>query len=122
LQQEEDIKRKMETNKRAKCSGECCLRMEDLGPFKIGQDMWETRCTCRGLRVECSDDCGCDPTVCKNRQMSLRQGLKLGEDIIEKISWGIDMCTACNLLILLPKNVPIKMQSEFIEKKVVFAV
>jgi hypothetical protein len=54
--------------------------------------------------------------------MSLRQGLKLGVDIVEKISWGIDMCTAVNLLILIPKNIPIKMQSELIEKKVVFAI
>ena len=41
--------------------------------------------------------------------MSLKQALKLGEDIIEKISWGIDMCTAVNLIVLLPKNVPPKL-------------
>jgi hypothetical protein len=41
--------------------------------------------------------------------MSLNQGLKLGKDIEEKISWGIDMCTAVNLLFLLPKNIPGKL-------------
>jgi len=42
IAQEEDIKRKMKTEKRAQCTGECCLRIEDLGPFKVGQDMWNT--------------------------------------------------------------------------------
>ena len=37
---EEDIKRKMKTAKSSKCTGECCLKIEDLGPFKVGLDMW----------------------------------------------------------------------------------
>jgi len=112
----------MRTEKSAKCTGECCLKIEDLGPFKLGQDMWETKCPCRGVRVECSEDCGCDPAVCQNRQMSLHQDLRLGEDIVEKISWGIDMCTGVNLLFLLPRNIPVKLQSDFIENKIVFAI
>lgn len=32
------------------------------------------------------------------------------------------MGTAVNLMSLLPKDLPMKMQSEFIEKKVVFAI
>ena len=112
----------MKTQKTAMCTGECCLKIEDLGPFKIGLDVWETKCACRGVRVECSDQCGCDPKQCQNRQMSLKQGLVLGEDIIEKISWGIDMCTAVNLLNLLPNNLSGPAKSDFIEKKVVFAI
>ena len=99
----------MKTEKRAQCTGECCLRIEDLGPFKVGQDMWNTQCACRGVRVECSDQCGCDPSICQNRQMSLNQALKLGIDIEEKISWGIDLATAVNLIYLLPKNIPSKL-------------
>lgn len=38
--------------------------------------------------------------------MSLNQGLKLDEDVIEKISWGIDMGTAVNLMALLPRDMP----------------
>ena len=112
----------MNTTKAAKCNGLCCLKIEDLGPFKVGQDIWETKCACRGVRVECTDDCGCDPNVCQNRQMSLNQALRLGIDIEEKISWGIDMCTAVNMIFLLPKNIPGKLQSEFIERKIVFAI
>jgi hypothetical protein len=54
--------------------------------------------------------------------MSLHQDLRLGEDIVEKISWGIDMCTGVNLLFLLPRNIPVKLQSDFIENKIVFAI
>jgi hypothetical protein len=54
--------------------------------------------------------------------MSLNQALRLGIDIEEKISWGIDMCTAVNMIFLLPKNIPGKLQSEFIERKIVFAI
>jgi hypothetical protein len=54
--------------------------------------------------------------------MSLNQALKLGVDIIEKISWGIDMCTAVNLILMLPRNLPPNQQSEFIEHKIVFAI
>ena len=84
--------------------------------------MWETKCACRGVRVECSDQCGCDPNICQNRQMSLNQALKMGIDIEEKVSWGIDFATAVNLLYLLPKNIPSKLQSDFIENKLVYAI
>jgi hypothetical protein len=46
----------------------------------------------------------------------------LGVDVEERTGWGIDMCTAVNILFLLPKNVPGKLLSEFIEKKMVFAI
>lgn len=113
---------KMKTSKTAQCTGECCNRIEDLGPFKVGMDMWETKCNCRGVRVECSDQCGCDPQVCQNRQMSLKQGLKLGVDIEERYSWGIDMCTALNLIYLLPQSIPLKLKSDFVENKIVYAI
>lgn len=103
-EQEAEIRKKMQTDKKVRCTGEYCSRIEDLGPFKVGQDMWETKCACRLARVECTDECGCDPAKCQNRQMSLKQGLVLGKDVVEKISWGIDMCTGVNLLNLLPSH------------------
>lgn len=54
--------------------------------------------------------------------MSLKQGLKLGKDVIEKMSWGIDTWTAINLLNLFPRDVPGRIQSEFIENKLIFAI
>lgn len=54
--------------------------------------------------------------------MSLNQSLKLGEDIIERTSWGLDMGTAVNLMVLLPRDMPSKFQSDFIEKRLVYAI
>lgn len=54
--------------------------------------------------------------------MSMNQALKLGEDVIEKISWGLDMCTAVNLMNLLPRDTPQHIQSDFIEKRLVYAI
>jgi len=59
--------------------------------------------------------------MCKNRQMSLNQGLKLNSDVIEKVSWGIDMCTGVSLLDLLPKDMPMAVKSQFVEMKLVYA-
>jgi len=36
------IIKKMKTEKTTSCKGNCCLRIEDLGPFKLGSDVWET--------------------------------------------------------------------------------
>jgi len=38
--------------------------------------------------------------------MSKGQALVLGEDVEERIAWGIDLCTGINLLAVLPKDIP----------------
>ena len=45
----------MKTTKSALCKGDCCLKIEDLGPFKLNNDIWETNCECRLNKIECSD-------------------------------------------------------------------
>lgn len=47
--------------------------------------------------------------------MSLGQKLVLGEDVEERTAWGIDLSTAINLLDIMPRDMPIVKQSEFIE-------
>jgi hypothetical protein len=54
--------------------------------------------------------------------MSLKQSLKLGEDVEERIAWGIDLCTALNLLSVLPTDIPTQSKSDFIEQKLLFAI
>jgi len=54
--------------------------------------------------------------------MSQGQRMKLNEDVEERISWGIDVWTAVNLMSLLPSDLQMKAQSRFIEKKLIFAV
>jgi len=54
--------------------------------------------------------------------MSLKQSVVLGEDVEERTAWGIDLCTACNLLAVLPREMPQTEQSRFIESRLMFAV
>ena len=32
----------------------------------------------------------------------------MGEDVEERIAWGMDLCTAINLICLLPKDLSLK--------------
>ena len=61
-----------------KCNGLCCDDYEKLGPWidMDGRKLTESeveevksRCPCKMERVECGPDCGCDPSVCKNREI-----------------------------------------------------
>ena len=46
----------------------------------------------------------------------------MGVDVEERTAWGIDLCTAINLLSIMPRDMPVQLQSEFIEKKLMFAI
>jgi hypothetical protein len=46
----------------------------------------------------------------------------LGTDVEERTAWGIDLCTAINLLSIMPRDIPLVQQSEFIEKKLLYAI
>ena len=45
------------------------------------------------------------------KSMATNEAIKLwrrslGEDVEERTAWGIDLCTACNLLAVLPREIP----------------
>lgn len=46
----------------------------------------------------------------------------LGSDVVEKVSWGMDICTQVNFLTICPRNLTYKEQSEFVEKKIIYAI
>lgn len=102
----------MQTNKRSSCEGDCCT----LG------NLTSEKCKCANVKVECDKDCGCDPAKCSNRQMSLKQSLRLELDLEEKVSWGMDICTQVNFLTIMPRNIPLLVQSVFVEKKLIYAI
>lgn len=77
---------------------------------------------CFHRKVECGDLCGCNPELCRNRQMSLKQQLHFGSDVEERTAWGMDMCTAINLCTLRPRDIPALMFSEFLEHRLLFAI
>lgn len=104
----------------SKCSGECCD--PKLGNQPSAQLFSESKCACWREKLECGTLCSCDPEICNNRQMSLNQQLVLGEDVEERTAWGIDLSTAINLLAIMPRDMPMMQQSEFIENKLMFAI
>jgi hypothetical protein len=82
----------------------------------------QSKCECIQLKTECGPECGCDPQKCRNRQMSLKQSLKFGIDVEERVTWGIDICTAVNFLSICPRDLPRALQSNFVEKKLIYAI
>ena len=116
----------MVTNKNAKCDGTCCNKNEEIPIESItwcGQlQPSMMKCPCAKTRVECSDDCGCDPEICNNRQMSLKQGLKFGIDVEEKVTWGMDTCTAVNFMTIIPKDLKPDEKSHFVQQKLTYAI
>lgn len=124
----------MKTDKKSKCCGECCTRnpeddkiIQTPTPVKPGNEghinfYEQPKCECVKLKSECGPDCGCDPKTCTNRQISLKNSLKFDLDVEERVTWGIDICTAVNFLTICPRDLPRPLQSNFIEKKLIYAV
>ena len=113
----------MTTDKRSKCKGSCCT-VETAEQVLVGEalDAEKSACDCIRKKVECGSDCECDPEVCRNRQMSLKRALKEHVDFEERTAWGIDLCTAMNLLEILPRDIPLHLKSHFLEKRLLFAI
>lgn len=80
------------------------------------------KCSCAKLKAECGPDCGCDPKTCNNRQMVNNEGMKLGVDVIEKVTWGMDICTAVNFISVCPKDMKFEDKSKFVAKKLTYAI
>ena len=38
--------------------------------------------------------------------MSMAQSLEFGVDVVEKVTWGIDLCTAINFMTMCPNDLP----------------
>lgn len=80
------------------------------------------KCPCAKNRVECTGDCECDPDECNNRQMSGRQALKFGDEVEEKVTWGMDTCTAVNFMTICPKDLEHSVKSDFVSQKLTYAI
>lgn len=121
---EEEVRAKMKTEKKASCSGDCCSLLPEGEKTLLQEaiDVDKSVCQCIRKKVECGVDCGCSHEQCRNRQMSLKQELKEGVDFEERTAWGIDLCTAMNLLDILPRDLPLTLKSYFLEKRLLFAI
>lgn len=94
-------KKRLRTKKSGQCDGSICYSLPELGPFDLISCAWDSQNPDRKSRVECSSDCGCDQFKCKNRQISLKQFQKLGEDVNEVPTWGFDVYTYRNIMAYL---------------------
>jgi hypothetical protein len=54
--------------------------------------------------------------------MTLKQQAILGKDLEERTAWGMDSYTAFNLCALRPRDIPAMLFSEFLERRMMFAV
>ena len=117
----------MNTKKQGQCKGDCCYGDQEIEPLYRNQIYWKSspekpKCDCIKLKTECGPSCGCDPKKCSNRQMSMKQSLQMSIDIEEKVTWGMDTCTQVNFLTICPRDMPLQMQSQFVEKKLIYAI
>ena len=46
--------------------------------------------------------------------MSLKQALRFDVDVKEKVTWGMDTCTAVNFMMICPKDMEHSAKSDFV--------
>ena len=113
----------MRTEKKTKCEGECCTEQaEESELTQEALDAEKSKCVCIKKKTECGAECGCIAETCRNRQMSRNRSLKKNVDFEERTAWGIDLCTTMNLFDIMPRDVPLANKTNFLEKRVLFAI
>lgn len=98
----ETIQRKLRTRKKGGCSGEHCSERDHLGTYSLEAETFVTACSCLSRNTECDDTCGCsakegEALACLNRAVTRRDTVKIGEDVEEINSWGMDCYTRRNI-------------------------
>ncbi len=86
------------------CSGNCCHTLSQLGPYNITTQKWTSSCKCRSSQMECTNECKCDPAICKNRNITKQKILKSNESIRIQQVFGVDQYTRIMIEKLLPKE------------------
>lgn len=90
---------KMTTQKRHTCNGQHCTTPGQLGFYSLEAEAFKTQCECLALNMECGPACGCaSGSSCLNRGVTNRQPLRLGKDVKEVDSWGMDCYTRRNII------------------------
>eukprot|EP01083_Nonionella_stella_P101066 286027_1 len=111
----EAVLSKLRTEKRGKCDGNHCSKLENLGPFENELMTFKSECVDRKMLAECSDACGCTSESCRNRSITLGQGMKLGKDVKKVMTFGIDPYTRLNLIKILPRGLSPDTINSFID-------
>ena len=93
----DDIALKLKSEKLGSCPGGHCTDRQDLGHYSLQKGGFVSKCGCLSRNMECSDRCGCDPASCLNRAVSNRNAVRIGVDVDEIDSWGMDCYTRKNI-------------------------
>jgi hypothetical protein len=92
------VERKLRTSKGGGCAGEACGSREALGSYSLEADSFATACACLARNTECDAACGCAAGGgCLNRAVTRREAVRLGADVEEIHSWGMDCYTRKNI-------------------------
>ena len=91
------IERKLLTRKRGGCEGAHCVSRDGLGMYSLEMATFQTKCTCLARNTECDSSCSCKETDCLNRAVTKRHTVRLGDDVEEINSWGMDCYTRRNI-------------------------
>ena len=79
----EEVLRKMTTSKKSVCGANCICqdtKSELVLPLgqndqasSLGKSEYTAETCCFHRKVECGRDCACNPELCRNRQMTMKQ-------------------------------------------------
>lgn len=93
----DQIQSKLRTTKAGGCPGTHCTERSHMGTFSLEMDGFVTSCTCLKRNTECDGKCACNPAECLNRAVSQRNAVKVGVEVEEIDSWGMDCYTRKNI-------------------------
>lgn len=117
LEGDQTVFERMKTSLRGCCDGKHCQSFEELGPLSLADETWLSLCTDRKRKMECDKEkCGCAGKECKNRGITDRKLKKMGIDVQEIESWGIDWFTIRLIISVMPKNITEERIGKFVEE------
>jgi len=81
------------------CDGKHCTNRADLGSYNEERAGFTSLCSCLARNTECDERCACSAASgCLNRSVTARDTVKLGSDVQEVDSWGMDCYVRRNIL------------------------
>lgn len=117
------ILERMKTKLKGNCNGRHCFSFEELGPLSLAEETWITKCSDRKRKIECDKRrCGCRNIDCKNRAITDHKTKKMGIDVKEIESWGLDVFTVKLISSVMPRNILKEKVTEFIESCLITAL
>lgn len=68
-----------------------------VSAYSLEKESFRTECGCLAKNSECGPACGCRGQQCLNSAIQRRAALRLGRDVAERDTWGMDCYTRRNI-------------------------